>query len=183
MVQQLISKFFPIICFLLPVVTMQTFAQCSKADVDKLRKKALIIGESDYSIDKLPHAKNDAIDVAAMFKHIGFDTELDTNSKLSPLRNHITKWIEKLRDVDVAVFYFAGHGGQVGDENYLYPISATGSNNLNTIKAQTIMASYIKDQMETINKNINIIILDACRDDPTRNFASPHAWKNGLAPC
>ena len=76
----------------------------------------------------------------------------------------------KLKRGGVGLFYYAGHGVQVNGANYLLPIGAK-INKESDVKYQAVDANKILDEMATANNGLNIVILDACRDNPfARSF-------------
>ncbi len=164
------------------LLCLQCYAQCKKEDVLRLRKTAFVVGNDRYNSNEgLNNAVNDAVDVAAALKRLGFEPKLDTNTNLETLSNDITRWMEKVRAADIALFYFAGHGAQISGINYLYPIDAIFSSDSDVVKQHTFsMASWLLQQMITVNGNINIMVLDACRDNPIRGVKKS-LTKKGLA--
>jgi hypothetical protein len=156
-------------------------AQCTKAEVEKLKKKAFIVGEAQYSNFQLTNAVNDAKDIASALARIGFDTVVEINAPFGKLNADLRRWIATLGEANVALFYFAGHGFQNNGRNYLCAIDAPNSAQLNEVETKALEGFRIQGDMETLNKHINILLLDACREDPTRSFLSRNQKKQGLA--
>jgi hypothetical protein len=133
---------------------------------------ALVIGNGKYQhAAELPNPPNDARLVAMTLSEIGFDVlqgiDLDRNS----MEGHLRTFLDKANSAKIAVLFYAGHGIQVDGRNYLLPVDtklATASNlNFGTIDLDRILAS-LDDPSRA-----NIIILDACRDNPlARSFAA-----------
>ncbi|HVY75898.1 MAG TPA: caspase family protein [Puia sp.] len=158
-----------IIVVLLIVACNKISAQCSKEEILRQKRSAFVVGINSYKENPLFNSINDAIAVRNALRRLNFKPILDTNCDLRTLKNDLIKWVESLRKVDIAIFYFAGHGAQIDGINYLYPIDAIFSNDINTVKRSTYSATFLQEQMQALNKHFNVLILDACRDNPTRN--------------
>ncbi|MCG6534051.1 MAG: caspase family protein [Syntrophales bacterium LBB04] len=131
---------------------------------------ALVIGNSAYSTGPLKNPANDAPGMAAMLKKLGFTVTLKKNARLQEMDEAIEELGNKLKRGGVGLFFYAGHGVQVNGANYLLPIGAR-INKEADIKYQAVDANKILDEMATANNGLNIVILDACRDNPfARSF-------------
>jgi hypothetical protein len=131
---------------------------------------ALVIGNSAYSSGPLKNPVNDAADMAAMLKKLGFSVTLKKNAGLQEMDKAIEAFGNRLKRGGVGLFYYAGHGVQVNGANYLLPIDAK-INKEADVKYQAVDANKILDEMATANNGLNIIMLDACRDNPfARSF-------------
>jgi adenylate cyclase len=135
-------------------------------------RTALVIGNSAYSSGPLKNPVNDATDMAAMLKSLGFVVTLKKEATLKQMDEAIEAFGNSLKKGGVGLFYYAGHGVQVNGTNYLLPIGAK-INKETDVKYQAVDANKILDEMANANNGLNIIILDACRDNPfTRTFRS-----------
>lgn len=148
-------------------------AQPTLADMYADEKRyALVIGNSSYpkAIGVLKNPVNDATDFAKELQNSNFDVQLLTNATYGQMRAAMLKFKEKIdagdRDKTVSLFYFAGHGLQHDDENYLVPVDAM-------IEYEDDIARYcfgtqkmVLANMERSNSRMNIVILDACRNNP-----------------
>ena len=144
----------------------------------KQARIALVIGNGDYKTAPLANPVNDAEDMAAVLKSNGFDVTLKTNAKMRAMDEAINAFGRKLRDGGDGLFYYAGHGIQVGGNNYLIPIGAAIESE-SDVKYKAINAGIILGKMEDAGNNLNIVILDACRNNPfARSFRSA---EKGLA--
>ncbi len=124
---------------------------------------ALVVGNSDYQFaKKLPNPKNDAADMAAMLRRLKFDVVEGTNLDRRGMDDAIRQFGRKLEGADLAVFFYAGHGLQVGGKNYIVPIDAKLERPAD-LALDTVEVSTVMDQMEA-EKRVNLIFLDACRD-------------------
>lgn len=144
------------------------------------KRVALVIGNSDYkSLPKLKNPLNDASDMADKLKTFGFDVDLLTNANQRTIEDAISRLGKKLSQKNaVGLFYFAGHGVQVDGINYLIPVGA----NLHTaadVPFEAINAGRVLKHMEQAENNLNLIILDACRDNTLPS--SKRSGTKGLA--
>ncbi len=94
------------------------------------------------------------------------------NASKAGMENAIREFTEKLPANNVALFYYAGHGNQVDGTNYLIPVDATLKDK-EACQFEAIKVDFVVKQFEKFQENTNIVILDACRDNP---FAS---WERG----
>ena len=146
-----------------------------KLNIERL---ALVIGNSDYQTAPLDNPLNDAEDMAATLKNLGFRTILKKNADQRTMEDAIRFFGKELRRGGVGLFYFAGHGMQVEGRNYLIPIDARIESE-NDVKYEAVDAGRVLGQMEDAQNQINIVILDACRNNPfSRNFRTS---ERGLA--
>ncbi len=142
-------------------------------------RHALIIGNSSYNVSPLPNARNDADSVARVLREVGFDVSHYKDLNYQQMEKAIDDYGNKLRERGgVGMFYFAGHGVQVNGENYLVPVSANIKKEKD-IKYKSVHLGYLLDEFEGSGNDMNIIVLDACRDNP---FAAQYrSARNGLA--
>ncbi len=138
----------------------------------KVAKNALVIGNSSYKSAYLANPVNDATDMAFTLKKLGFKVQLKTNASRRTMTTAIRDFGKKLQGGGVGLFYFAGHGVQVGGRNYLIPVKA----NIEVaadVEFESVDAGRILSNMEDAGNGFNIIILDACRNNPfARSFRS-----------
>jgi tetratricopeptide (TPR) repeat protein len=143
------------------------------ADVYKDEKRyALVIGNSNYpkEVGVLKNPVNDATDVATELRKSNFEVQLLTNATYVQLREAMRKFHEKLttgpRDQTVGLFYYAGHGVQYQDENYLVPVDANVQFEDDIVRMCFPVQRMVLANMERSNSRMNIVILDACRNNP-----------------
>jgi uncharacterized caspase-like protein len=133
---------------------------------------ALVIGNSAYSSGPLKNPVNDAADMAALLKKLEFSVTLKKNATLQEMEEAIESFGNRLKRGGVGLFCYAGHGVQVNGTNYLLPIGAK-INKEADVKYRAVDANKILDEMATANNGLNIVMLDACRDNPfARSFRS-----------
>ncbi|XP_031573654.1 mucosa-associated lymphoid tissue lymphoma translocation protein 1 homolog [Actinia tenebrosa] len=130
-------------------------------------KIALLIGNKDYKngkLSKLYHPTNDVCDLAGMLRSIGFKVVSLVDLTLAEMRFAVQQFC-KLLDKDMyALFYFAGHGFEDGNQSYLMPVDA--SNTYDT--KENLSASEVIQPMQSSQAKLNVILLDSCRTRPSR---------------
>ncbi|REG88255.1 AbiJ-related protein [Algoriphagus antarcticus] len=139
-------------------------------------KLALVIGCSDYNFaGVLANPLNDANSVEKKLQSLGFDVLKILNPNQKDLKKIIDDFGDKLKGYDIGLFYFAGHGVQVKGLNYLIPVDA----NLKTermVEYDCVEAGRVLGYMEDSKSQVNIVILDACRDNPFER-----SWGRGIS--
>lgn len=152
-------------CQLLLVILFSNIAFAQK-------RVALVIGNSDYKTSPLANPANDATDMSDALGKRGFEVDSYTNLDRKGMRQAIRAFGDKLKQADVGLFYYAGHGIQIKGKNYLVPLSADVSS-ADEVQDESIDANSILRKMESAGNDVNIVILDACRNNPfTRSFRS-----------
>jgi formylglycine-generating enzyme required for sulfatase activity len=136
------------------------------------RRVALVIGNSNYGIGRLPNPVNDAADMAVALREMGFDATLRQDLNQRRMTEEILAFGKKLRSGGVGLFYFAGHGIQVGGRNFLVPIGANIERE-EDVEFEAVDAGRVLAELAKADNDLNIIILDACRNNPfARSFRS-----------
>ena len=139
-------------------------------------RAALVIANGSYSGDlaALPNPVNDGKVVAAALERVGFSVTLLTDADQAEMKKAIKgfgKTLEAAGEGAVGLFYYAGHGMQVGGMNYLVPVGAAIEReedaDLEAVQAETVL-----HQMEFAGTSVNIVILDACRNNPLARGAA-----------
>jgi uncharacterized caspase-like protein len=129
------------------------------------RRVALVVGNSAYlSAAGLRNPRNDASDMAEMLKKLGFEVELGLDLDQQNFAVTIEKFARALDGADVGLFFYAGHGLQLNDKNYLVSINAKLENEF-LMSAETIDLTAIVRLMES-KASVNFVFLDACRNNP-----------------
>ena len=138
---------------------------------------ALVVGNDLYQAQApLRNAANDARAVAAALADVGFDVTTIENANRARLTSALGEFARSLRDDDIALFYFAGHGVQVEQENYLIPTDYTGQT-ASALRLDAVSASDVEDMLRVAR--VAMLVFDACRNDPYRGTRS---GGTGLAP-
>ena len=148
----------------------------------KQPKVALVIGNANYKEGgELANPVNDATDMAKALEKLGFEVTLLTNLKnKEAMQNAIDNFRGQLRQGGVGLFYYAGHGVQVQGKNYLIPIGESLDYEEST-PHRTLSLNEVVDLMEGAKTQVNIIIIDACRNNPWYRRWYRATSSNGLA--
>jgi hypothetical protein len=133
---------------------------------------ALVIGNGNYAAAPLRNPVNDAHDIGQALRDLGFDVIDKENVGQNDMKRAIREFGQKTQNSDVALFYFAGHAIQVNGENYLIPVGATIEKE-EEVEYESVDVGFVLAQMTNAGSRTNIVILDACRNDPfARSFRS-----------
>ena len=132
---------------------------------------ALVIGNADYTEGELKNPVNDALLVARTLDSLDFEVILDTNISDKPsFINTIRNFGNKRANYDVAFVYYAGHGIQIGAENYLLPTEESFNSEFDVIDFG-VSVNNIMRYLNRYTDKVNILVLDACRNNPFE-----HKW-------
>jgi uncharacterized caspase-like protein len=170
-----------LLCLYLCSISLQTYA------VQDVKRFALVIGNKNYATAPLKNSGNDAIAIADSLTNMGFRVSLLKDSNLLDLTAQVQKFYASvIKDVHVeklALIYYAGHAIQVNHQNYIVPLGMQFES-----YPEFVSGLYKIDSLFIeINKSKglqNIIILDACRNNPFENdtVADNGNMSSGLAP-
>jgi uncharacterized caspase-like protein len=130
------------------------------------KRVAFVVGNSNYqNVVALTNPANDATAITEMFRKAAFDVvESRRDLKNSEMRRALRDFTEKARDADIAVIYYAGHGIEVDGTNYLIPVDAVLERDTDAYD-EAIALDRILQAIEPA-KQLRLVILDACRDNP-----------------
>ncbi|RUV30104.1 MAG: tetratricopeptide repeat protein [Mesorhizobium sp.] len=129
------------------------------------RRVAFVIGNSDYQeISALKNPAKDVVDVSNTFRSAGFDVFVASNLTKLQFEGQFRNYLAAVDGADVAVVYYSGHGFQIGGENFLIPVDASLKEAAD-VEVQAIKLNDVLQQMRSKSK-IQVIILDACRNNP-----------------
>ncbi len=139
---------------------------------DSQHRVALVVGNSAYSTSPLRNPVNDARAMGAALADAGFEVILREDQEQNEMKRAIREFGERLGNGGVGLFYYAGHGMQVEGRNYLIPLNAV-INSEPEVEYEAVDVGFVLAQMESARSRLNIVILDACRDNPfARSFRS-----------
>ncbi|CAF3383773.1 unnamed protein product [Rotaria socialis] len=148
------------------------------------RKVALVIGNQNYSKKPLANSVNDANDLADALRTIGFEVTLGTDCTHQKMANLIDNFADEIQDQDLVMFYFAGHGFQYKEQNYLLPVDADEKIKRETnIKFNSVNAQETLESLSSQTSYATIFILDCCREylfDDTSKFRGAKSSGSGL---
>jgi formylglycine-generating enzyme required for sulfatase activity len=147
------------------------------SDISITRKMALVIGNSSYPKATLQNPKNDANAMAATLRNLGFQVTIGLDLTRRQMDEFTGRFADSLQSGDLALFYYSGHGVQVG-ENYLIPIDYQASSAAD-LRYEAFPAEQVRDRLEQSPARVRIMILDACRDNP---FKGSRGGPAGLKP-
>lgn len=147
---------------LLAVWSTWLFSQSAFAE----KRVALVMGNSAYqNVVRLANPANNSEAMSAVLKRAGFDVvELKRDLNVSEMRRALRDFSDSVRDADVAIVYFAGHGIEINGNNYLIPVDAVLERDIDAFD-EAIPLDRILTVIEPA-KQLRLIILDACRDNP-----------------
>jgi uncharacterized caspase-like protein len=156
------------------------------------RRVALVIGNNDYqNVPKLEKAVNDANAVARELQKVGFEVMSYNNVGQKKMNQAVNDFVSRIAGGGVGVFFFAGHGLQVSNQNFLVPVDMDAPRDANDLADQAISVPLIQDKLADAKAKFTLLVLDACRDNPlpkkagtraigaTRGLALPAQTPNG----
>ncbi len=145
------------------------------------KRLALVIGNSNYEHGgSLPNPVNDANAIAVALQSVGFEVMKYQNLTQKEMKIAINSFGQKLKGYEVGVFYYAGHGIQSKGMNYMIPVEA----DLQTeeqVEFDCVAADRVLAYMDVAQIKVNVIIMDACRNNPFERSWHRSANGNGLA--
>lgn len=150
------------------------------------RRVALVIGNGAYAnVPKLTNPSNDAGAIEALLKAADFDKVVRAdNLGAVQMRRALRDFSDQVRDADIAVVFYAGHGMEMNGVNYLIPVDAVLERDID-LADEAISLDRINQVLEHA-KRLRLVILDACRDNPfarsIRRTMAGRAIGRGLAP-
>lgn len=148
---------------LMYVLLLMLVAGLASAQENRL---ALIIGNSEYKDSPLTNPINDANDMAAVLEDLDFEVMLHTDSDRREMGRAIRDFGRKLKENrGVGLFYYAGHGMQIDNRNFLIPVD-TPMEEEDEVPFESIDVGSVLAKMESAGNGLNLIILDACRNNP-----------------
>lgn len=144
---------------------------------DEGNRYALVIGNNSYLASPLQNAVNDARIMEKSLKDAGFKVMLVENSNLVALQSNVGEFLAKLGPADTALFFYAGHGVQIENENFLVPVDFEAASSVVAAKFKLFSVAQLFDGLRNRSRR-SIVILDACRSNP---IAQQNALTAGLA--
>lgn len=150
-------------------------AQTPDAIAGSTSRVALVVGNSAYrAVGALPNPANDAELVAEKLWEAGFEVIETIDGDREKMLADLATFRSRLREGSEALFYYAGHGVQIGGRNYLLPVSVAPKS-VEDLKDQAIDAQLFVDIMSNSGAKLNIVLLDACRNNPFGEIAEEEA--------
>jgi uncharacterized caspase-like protein len=169
----LLTRFFVTLSLLISTCSLQA----AKLPPPESERLALVIGNKDYPHKPLVNPVNDARDIKTTLEQIGFRVIYRENANLAEMDSAVRSFVSSLNKNSVAVVYYSGHGAQADGVNYLIPVAANIGSKAE-LKSRAYDAGIILGEMQDIGNSINIVILDACRNNP---FKGARGGIDGMA--
>ena len=145
------------------------------------KRLALVVGNSNYEHGgSLPNPVNDAKAIAVALQSVGFEVMSYENVTQKELKMAINAFGQKLKGYEVGVFYYAGHGIQNKGMNYMIPVEADLQTEAQ-VEFDCVAADRVLAYMDAAQVKVNVIIMDACRNNPFERSWHRSANGNGLA--
>jgi uncharacterized caspase-like protein len=146
-----------------------------------LRRVALVVGNAKYEYaDRLANTVNDATAVAALLNNAGFDiVDLRRDVGVVEFKRALREFLAAASDADITVVYYSGHGFEIGGVNYLIPVDAQLASDYD-VEDETIALDRVIEATRPA-KQLSLIILDACRDNPFLRAPAPAMAKRAIA--
>lgn len=136
------------------------------------QRVALVIGNDAYEMAPLRNPVNDARAMGRVLSQLGFQVTQRVNLGQKEMKQEILSFGKKLQNGGVGLFYYAGHGMQVNGRNYLIPVGARIEHE-KQVEFESVDMGALLAEMDNARNRMNIVILDACRDNPfARSFRS-----------
>jgi len=132
------------------------------------QKYALVIGNGNYTnTTKLDNPVNDANDMTTTLQELGFTVDKILNGTQDQMVNAIIRLKNRLSvsKNSYGFFFYAGHGIQSNGENYLIPVDANIPTE-NFLRNRTVSVQEMLDELNDAGNELNVVVLDACRDNP-----------------
>jgi len=153
--------------------TTNVTAETSKPNYSKtsagVRRYALIIGNNDYrNVPKLDNAVSDAKSIALLLSKLEYEVVAHNNLGEKQFKTTLRQFKQKLRGGDEVIFFFAGHGVQLGSANYLLPTDI-GSDSEDQIRDEGIPLQRVLDDFSDSRVKFSLAVIDACRDNPFKS--------------
>ena len=135
------------------------------SDASAERRVAMVIGNSEYAhASTLRNPRNDASDIAETLKKLGFEVLVGVDLDQQRFARTVEQFARMLDDADVGLFFYAGHGVQINEKNYLVSTNAKLASEF-LVSAETMELDAIVRLMES-KAATNLVFLDACRNNP-----------------
>jgi len=136
-------------------------------EVGAAKRVALVIGNGGYRSVPLDNPVNDANDITVVLKRLGFKVITKKNADQKTMEDSLREFKKKLYGAELGLFYYAGHGMQIKGVNYLIPVKHKIRVE-SDVKYFAVNANFVLSKMEDAGAPLNIVILDACRNNPLK---------------
>ncbi len=158
----------------LPVLGL-LFALPALADAERV---ALVIGNASYEVGRLANPGNDADDIAAALRALEFDVTVARDLGREGMLEHLDAFRSKIAPGGIALVFYAGHAMELDGHNWLLPVDNRRLGTQAQVRIHSVSAQDILNTLEEAGARLNVLILDACRDNPLP--AGARSAKRGL---
>ena len=168
---------------LVPVVwrVRQAWAQ-PKVEATAQRRVALVVGNARYPEFPLNNPEHDARLIAQTLRTLDFEVSENLNLKARDFKRVLREFAQRMDDDQVAsVFYYAGHGVQIGGRNYLLPVDIALRDEAEVRDEAIDLQEALLARVDRVRPRARIFIIDACRNDPFAARRSASRKADGLA--
>jgi len=146
------------------------------------KRIALVIGNDSYrNVTVLQNARADAQAIARALEAAGFKVTLRLDAGEKAMKEAVRTFKTQVSGGDEAIFYYSGHGVQLGSANYLLPIDVAGQNE-DQVKDDAVSLQRVLDDLQEQKAKFSLAIVDACRNNPFRNKSGRSIGGRGLVP-
>ena len=146
------------------VVAVMALVLAASAAVALAQQVALVVGNSTYAhIGRLPNPENDAVDMAAALRRIGFEVTTELDVDRGDLTEALRAFTRRSAGADVSLVFYAGHGLEMDGTNYLVPVDARLKRDVD-VRYETVTLDDLL--VATVGARLRLVILDACRNNP-----------------
>lgn len=132
---------------------------------------ALVIGNAAYQVGRLANPVNDAEDMSAALQALNFQVELVKNGDRADILRAVDRFSARIQPNGLALVFYSGHGVEVDGKNYLLPVDNHGIRAREDVPIHAVELNAILNKIESAGARLNMVILDACRDDPLPSTA------------
>ena len=146
------------------VVAVVAIVLAASASVSLAGQVALVVGNSTYAhIGRLPNPENDAVDLAAALRRLGFEVTTELDADRVELTEALRAFTRRSAGADVSLVFYAGHGLEMDGVNYLVPVDARLERDVD-VRYETVTLDDLL--VATLGARLRLVILDACRNNP-----------------
>ena len=146
------------------VVALVALVLAASVSVALARQVALVVGNSTYAhIGRLPNPENDAVDLSAALRRLGFEVTTELDADRVELTEALRALTRQSAGADVSLVFYAGHGLEMDGVNYLVPVDARLERDVD-VRYETVTLDDLL--VSTVGARLRLVILDACRNNP-----------------
>ncbi len=150
----------------LGILPLSVFEAALRPTLAAPLRNALVIGNAQYANHPLPNAVNDAREMAAQLRALGFDVTLLENGTNAAMRSAVVAFARDLEKGGTGLFYYAGHGLQIGGSDHLLPLGSDPGSVASVKSGMIALAEVVEAVSKPRPDRLNIVILDMCRNGP-----------------